>query len=214
MISYKHNFIFIHPAKTGGNSIEVALTPYADGVITSYPHFDNDNVCVRISGDDIKHARLDYFARLFDPKALKRFYFFATARNPWDRVVSGYFYYSQVYERVSLDHWFRIIETRDGRPEAQFPKQGTGKGLLLDPVLDFVTQPGVEAPFRFIQFERLQEDFDCVCRDLGLPQTALPHTLKTDHEHYSKYYNEKRREIVEKRYAKDIAYFGYRFEKR
>jgi hypothetical protein len=229
VISHTYNFIFIHPAKTGGNSIEVALMPYADGLITTHPEFDPECKRIIIFGDDIKHAKLDYFYSFFR-EDLTRFRFFATTRNPWDRMVSGFFWFKKRYDStVSLEQWFSYMATGwpgsssnisrafepgsvSARVLAEAKQHGTGRGHMLAPVREFVTIPEMEVPFQFIRLENFQEDFDVVCQTIGVPQVKLPHTLKTDHEHYSRYYNEERKRMVAEVFAEDIEYFGYEFE--
>ena len=61
------------------------------------------------------------------------------------------------------------------------------------------------------RYERLQQDFDIVCDRIGHPRAELPHVFATRHGHYTEYYDDATRAIVERVYAADIAAFGYRF---
>lgn len=62
-------------------------------------------------------------------------------------------------------------------------------------------------------FERLREDYDKVCENLGLPpMDELPHKHKRTPRDYRDYYDDETREKVAQCWQRDIALFGYDFE--
>ena len=65
------------------------------------------------------------------------------------------------------------------------------------------------------KFESLQKDFDLMCEKVGIPVRTLPHNThgvrRPKNKHFTEYYDQEAKEIVEDIYAKDISTFGYQF---
>tara|TARA_Y100001973_G_C5184814_1_gene327156 strand:- start:1405 stop:2034 length:630 start_codon:yes stop_codon:yes gene_type:complete len=209
MVNNENKFIFVHIPKTGGTSIENSLPrsvqiPMLNKVSTSAKHWTLKNYVLNNTFCS------DYFT-------------FSFVRNPWDMTVSMYHYLwesdhlwprrwrkiNQSFSKLSFSEWLKdeafkspVIRSID------VAKKGGANGSLLDWV-----EYG-DHKLNFIgKFENLQEDFNIVCDKIGIPRQQLPHKNKSKHKHYTEYYDEETREIVEKKYAKDIEYFGYKFRK-
>lgn len=190
MINHKHKFIFIHVSKTGGTSIEHALNPNV-----SLDYSDNSNTTGNTAFKDKHWSALKYKREC--PKEYESYFKFAFVRNPWDRLVSNYKWLVYIgKEQLDFKDW--IINPTWGFNAYLYSR------MLCDnngnKMVDFIGK-----------FENLQEDFNTVCEKIGIPCQQLPHKNKTDHKHYTKYYNNETRQIVAERYAKDIKCFGYTF---
>jgi hypothetical protein len=48
-------------------------------------------------------------------------------------------------------------------------------------------------------FENLQEDFNSVCNQIGIPPYELPHYNQSKHKHWSEYYDKELLEFVKKK---------------
>jgi hypothetical protein len=195
-------WIFVHVQKTGGNSVRAAL------------------------GGDIFDARKHFTARELRAShgeaVWKASFKFSFVRNPWDRLVSW---------------WSMIDNARDYVDPAQPPNAFFGYVLaraksfeefLLRCDGEIVDSDGRKNIFRnqidylvdddgailvdFVgRFERLQQGFDEISRRLGRAPVELARTNASQHAAYTAYYTPAMAEIVARRYAADIAQFGYRF---
>jgi len=142
---------------------------------------------------------------------LEKVFTFGFVRNPWDRAVSSWKFGGNGSEwKMSFIDFCKNLKTLD-----LFPPDKIAKSSLLlhaceqHPFL-ICEEKGLKASF-IGKFENLQNDFDAICEKIGIPSKTLPHCKKTKHKHYAEYYDDESRELVAKKYAKDIKYFGYEF---
>ena len=171
----------------------------------SFLNFLRNNTKVGVHARDI----------CFD-ESWKDYFKFTIVRNPWDRLLSTW------RDKVE-NQWTKW--SREGPKEYHKRRIWIYKKYQNKDFKFFVKNviPSRErhtklqinlfhADVNFIgRFENLQADFNIICDKIGIPQQNLPHKNKTKHKHYTEYYDDETREIVAKKYAKDIEHFGYKF---
>tara|TARA_B100002019_G_scaffold287896_1_gene300602 strand:+ start:662 stop:1243 length:582 start_codon:yes stop_codon:yes gene_type:complete len=191
MISHKHKFIFIEVPKTGTTTICYVLKKHFCGLQPSvYPD---------------KHLPVDQYKKMF-PKEMQTYFKFGFVRNPWSRVVSLFHRNEGVQMRkrmtfVEFVDWIQLATDTSVKCN-KFPKKNMlGFFEINNKVnVDFIGK-----------YENLQEDFNIICDKIGIQRQELPHINKSEHKHYTEYYDEETKKIVAKKFEKDIEYFGYKF---
>ena len=199
MISHESKIIFVHINKCAGTTIDNAL-----------------NQMFKMEGHH-KHLMLaingDYYQTNYREKAnakgkgqgFENYFKFTFVRNPWDKIVSNYFYQQKMNGKVkgiSFKQWLR----------GSHPKPCLDNNMGRYEQLDWISDKDNKLLIDFVgRFENLQNDFNIICDKIGAPRKILPHTNKTKHLHYTHYYDDDSRKYVEKRFARDIAHFGYHY---
>ena len=199
MFSLKHNFIFVHIPKTGGNSIQNILMRYSeDRIVSVAPHHDGiERFQIRSSGLNLhKHSTLSDYQRELGEVRVRTMFKFTSVRNPWERMISLYF--SPHSRRTSWDRdEFINVVTRATSIAHHV-------SLRKDPdvfnKVDYI-----------IRFEQLNEDFKKVCELIGIPEAVLPVRNESRREYYAKYYDGELVEIVRNRFIHEIEHFHYEF---
>jgi hypothetical protein len=96
MISHKFRFIFIHIPKTSGSSLSVFLKNFIDNTIlktsNTIQQINNLQVICERTGMDIKHKDIKYYENLYGNK-INDYFKFTIVRNPYDRILSFYFFF-------------------------------------------------------------------------------------------------------------------------
>lgn len=156
------------------------------------------------------------------------FFAFAFVRNPWSRLVSCYrdkilgevpgftnftlrpgvadclARFEQFTASMSFEAFVEAVTgITDADADPHFRSQHT-----------FVTNAEGGIALDFVgRFERLHDDFEQVARQIGLPAVALPHLQAVVRPAtYAGFYTRATRDMVARRFAKDIELFGYCFE--
>jgi len=226
IISHSHKFIFIKSRKTAGTSLEAALSAYCagDDIVTplgDYKH--NRDEAGRLihrslnAGNFEQHDEALTIRNKLPPEQWTSYFKFSITRNPWDKVVSEFFWEKrqdpELRPRKRFFHYLGVPfdefrHTRKLFSEFVEDYRNTNdRFYLIDAELcvDFV-----------IRYERLADDFAHVCERIGVAAPALPSLksgIRKEKRHYSEYYDEESAAIIAEHHRNDIQLFGYRFER-
>ena len=239
IISHKHKYIYIHPPKTGGTSIQVFFQRaqinksdllgadlIGDWNLSSTEAVKELQVHKIAVDKDIKaHSRAKELKKIFKQKGWdwNSYTKIATVRNPFDLYVSRYFY--GLEERNDKDlNW--VQQSRNATDFNDFIMQRfhknnmkhfrafySAKSFLTE--RDESTGEDVLLVDHIIKFENLQEDFaKCIKKiqpDYNEP-IELEHLNKSNRGHYRNYYNDVTRKICEEyTYPFDFEIGNYTF---
>ena len=198
IISHEHKFIFFAVGKTGTHSVESALKKYSNEFEMNR---DEENFF-------LEHIPPYYMKDKVDNDIWENYFKFAFVRNTWDMVISDLLW-NNLIER-NVDHIYsqdvknlfenqkkyrRGITWRESREQHSFLSDKQGNLLV-----DYVGR-----------FENIQENFNEICDQIGIPKEQLPMLNAQKHKHYSRYYTADAIEMVRQLWATDIEKFGFAF---
>lgn len=134
IVSHQSRFIFIKTRKTAGTSVEIALSKYCgpDDILArispedeatrlerGYRGAQNDRLSLgsltvrewaqyarrRRRPSFFNHASADFVRSHIDRDVWDSYYKFSLERNPFDRIISSYFWENQQEQRPELSDW-------------------------------------------------------------------------------------------------------------
>ena len=208
MINFIRKFIFIHIPKTGGSTIKRHLVPMRGNTNTlMHPHI------------------LDYIDKLPETSD---FFKFTCIRNPWELVVSRYFYRLKLIENAKGN-------SRVKNPDATFDEFVKNEEIFVNSFKSWVS-PKSEAfkmyeegrsfgsqydllsdsdgnmlMDKIIRYENFENELNNLLVAMGIITYDKFHLNKSNHANYQMYYDQETRKIIADRFVKDIDYFKYSF---
>ena len=196
IISHKTKSIFVHIQKTAGTSIEEAMRK-DDPAIAGNAH----------SGR--RHLKAREIQALVRPEIWAGYYKFAFVRNPWDRLVS---WYCMCVQSKAPNRFARYVIDNAPTFRDFITKTTTGMGeKTTHDQLDFLTDANGNLIVDFVgRYESLADDYARVKERLHLTHD-LARANESAHTDYRDYYTAETRDIVARRFARDIRHFGYEF---
>ena len=189
--------IFIHLPKCAGSNIEKIM-----GNRCGYSFFG--------------HCTIDDFSSIIP---VDEYFKFTVVRNPWDRLVSAYFYLMKKKDRNG-EHkveWHKLGNPQCFRDFVIQIEHRQDKLTTHVKRYSHYLKSGCKWNYDFAcRLESLDSDIEeCIklCPATKFLKEALSSKSNTtSHEHYSNYYDDRTRKIVEQIYSEDIEHFGYSFE--
>lgn len=207
LLSHKNKWIFIHVPKTGGSSITNTLKPYCDVQGQLFHQSRDPSLPLKPKQtrdydqhDTIEKVNETLLAQNHNPN---EYFSFCYVRNPWDHVVSQYFYYHQLVEKRPSPMQRAIDVVNNCETFNDYVKSHYYGGLMAKDHPRSVSY--------VCRFENFQQDFDVVCERIGIPKIHLPHKNASKHTHYTEYYDDEAKQIVAEENAEFIEHFGYEF---
>ncbi len=151
------------------------------------------------------HSSAREIRKIIGEEIWNDYYKFCFERNPWDRVIS--YYYFILHERQ-----------RRGRttpPISEFIDSG-GAQPLKKRGFENYTIDGKVVVDRVCLYENLEQELESACNQrLGIPEKlTLPRAkgnFRADRRHYREILSDKDRDKIAKLFAGEIALFGYEF---
>lgn len=202
MISEKHSFLFIHCAKTAGNSISNTLLEFCeDEKELRFAHQDGVqrfNVVSKRYGTN-KHFTLQQYRDSIPCEVFDALFKFSVIRNPYDRMVSAYFSPNRWVDRgppvFDREEFISVIR-----------KQRTLRSVVcLDEDDELLSRVDT-----LLVYENLQEDFKSLLLRLGLPHRDLDHVNKSSRTRdLNEYYDNGTRSLVQEIFGEEIDRGGY-----
>lgn len=215
LICHRHQFLFVHIAKTAGTSVRTTL----NRLRWRDPYFIPQFICSRISsltGHRIackipRHAKVIAAYEMLPREVFDGLFKFAFVRNPWDLQVSSYHHLKRERPHLVGDRDFETFLRYKLDPARPYQFHlDTSIALQSDYLVDLHGKVLVD----FIgRFETLGDDFITICQRIGVKPPALEHKRQAkDRGGYQQYYTAETRELVARHFAADIAMFGYTFD--
>ena len=128
LLSHKHQFLFVHIAKTGGTSVRDALSRFRWDARYGVPQFIVNKLS-QLCGHKLgcrfpRHSKVIAAKEMLPAEYFAGLYKFAYVRNPWDLQVSSYHHIKR--ERPHL-----YFDPSTGAPAVLFPGALQALGHLL-----------------------------------------------------------------------------------
>lgn len=186
--------IFVHIPKNAGLSVSYAIFGNTGG----------------------SHRKIIDYKDLFSKKQFKKYYKFTFVRNPWDRLVSTYFFLKKggltdkdkVWAEKHLGQYDNFKDFVSG----WLIEENISNSLHFQHQHVFLENENGKIEVDFIgRFENLESDFKIVTKNIGIDRELKKTNVSHRDSDYRKYYDTKTANIVRKVYSKDIELFNYEF---
>lgn len=205
--------VFVHIPKAAGSGIANRL--YTENLKTGEESLEYE-----------KHECILDVKKYLQPLFFHQYFKFAVVRNPFDRLVSWYHYYQDLWGNDKNDR--PPCDSEHIKEFLSWSFEDFVANMKQWP--DWTCNTEVACPFYAIapqykyiigfgnfllvdgvaRFENLDEDWKGICERAGIEHAPLQVVNKTKHKHWSEYYtNPETVKRVLEIYDKDFEYFGY-----
>lgn len=214
ILSRGRRYIFIHIPKTGGTSLARALEDRAmkdDIMLGDTPKARNRRSRVKdvaTRGRLWKHSTLADIDGLVRAEEVATFFTFTMVRNPWDRMVSYYYW----LRGQTFDHP-AVGAAKACDFDAFLNDPLIAQSVRANPAASYMHDAqGVERCNAYIRLEHFEQDAQPLFDHLGFRVELPHHNTSARPRDYRMAYSDHSTQVVSDICAEDIVRFGYRFD--
>jgi len=197
--------LFCHIAKNAGQTIHITMEKMD-----------------KLEFHDKHYSMLQLKKLINDDNLFNECIKFCVIRNPWDRMVSTYFFRKQNCEtdfgpieqwNLNFNDWIKYIYSDEyislnlkHGDTLENVKYHFGSSLrwVKDDNNNIIAD-------KIIKFENLENELTSLFKEVGYFESFCKNN-NTNHEERHKYYNEESKKLVAENFKEDIEYFGYTFD--
>ena len=195
---YKYNpnefkTIFIHIPKTGGNSIYEALFNKKSNGHIRYSQYEKKN-----------------------RKKFQEYFKFAVVRNPWDRLVSAFYFLKNggitPFDKKWAQDNIQEFNTFDEFVIGWLNKEKINSETHFKPQTYWICDENKKIMVDFIaRLETIDQDFLFIANKIGSKNKTIKKLNASSRLDYRKYYSDRTKNIIRNIYKDDIELFGYSY---
>ncbi|MCX6183284.1 MAG: sulfotransferase family 2 domain-containing protein [Bacteroidetes bacterium] len=203
IISHQHKFMFFAIPKTGTHSVRFALREHlSEKDLEQVALFKSSKLPFKKLAD-IPHGHLKYteVEPYFKP-LINEYYKFAFVRNPYDRLISYYFFIKKTENISPSVHRDEI--------KKMLSKENLESKIHLLPQFEFLVNENRQLKMDFIgKVENFNNDLQHIFSALNLGKPKFHEINSSKHLNFMEYYDDELLEMVKDLYKKDFELFNY-----
>ena len=195
MISHLLKFIFIHIPKTSGNSLSIYLKDLISNIVIQRESKMGENQGISIicekNKKDIKHKNIKYYENIYGKK-IKDYFKFTIVRNPYDRILSFYFWSkgkkNQVFNKKEFINFVKNNQSFQYRY--------------------------INNTFHIIHYENLIDELkniECFKNIVDFNNYPILNASSNSTKNYNKILDKELKNLIYNKYKKDFKLFGYKY---
>lgn len=203
IISYEHNFCFVKTRKTAGSTLEKLVLPYLRedlDICTGSPRDDTPRLNTNNTNG---HLRFNNLLESWNLNPNKLFSF-SIERNPWDKVVSAYYWHKKIkpgqFENMEFDTY---VENRHGLLPTDWYLYYPSEKLKVRKVYKYEE--------RYDMYADLNNRFGFKITKDQVNLTRLKSDVRKNKE-YKNMYNSTSKKVIAKIFEKEIETFKYTYD--
>ncbi|MDY6920634.1 MAG: hypothetical protein SV765_10545 [Pseudomonadota bacterium] len=203
IISHKYRFIFVKTRKTAGSTFEQLVSPYlgCEDICTGSTRDGTPPLnCAPDQNGHLPAASIKQ--HLVSPLVWEQYFKFTVERNPWDKVVSSFFWHRKIKPQFFADMPFEEYVCTCQLLPRDWPLYTEQNQLLVDKVFAYEDLPSFYKEFN----QRFGTDISLQL----LQTTRLKSGIRTVTD-YHDLHTDKTREFVARTFAPEIALMGYEY---